>query len=462
MPIPNLPPPRQLERMKVSDTKESPEKESEQEDRPYEDVDGSANAMLCSGLQRAVPNLPPPRHPERMKVSDTKESPEKEPEQEDRKYEYADPHGESIFGPSSGLQRAVPTLPPPRRHELMEASDTNESPEKEPEQEDRKYEYVDPHGESITGPSSGLQRAVPTLPPPRRRELMEASDTKESPEKEPEQEDRKYEDVEGGANAMLGSELQRAVPTETSPPHLDMGDHVVVCPEFNEDTSHDSTYTQEDTDRSEESGAPCADNKAGARKTEGGPVALPDSQDDPETSGIRNVNERQQPGDTGTDDSTSKTADCNSSGLIPNAMYMPGTLRQVQPCQDELWREYKDHCYKLFRIKRTFFVANKKCKQLGANLASATNAEENNFIARVISDAPKGLLRHAVWFGLRRRKGHWTWTDGSPLSYTNWAPGEPGKNFILRTATCANVYSKEEHLLIEETEGENSVGPAEE
>ncbi|CAH1244760.1 Hypp7382 [Branchiostoma lanceolatum] len=79
--------------------------------------------------------------------------------------------------------------------------------------------------------------------------------------------------------------------------------------------------------------------------------------------------------------------------------------------------------------------------------------------------APKGLLRHAVWFGLKRQHGKWKWTDGSQLSYTNWAPGEPGKNFIGRTAGCANVYSKlpkEEHLLIEETGNENSVGPTEE
>ncbi|CAH1244757.1 Hypp7380 [Branchiostoma lanceolatum] len=366
--------------MKVSDTKESPEKEPEQEDRPYEDVDGSTNAMLCSGLQRAVPNLPPPRHPERMKVSDTKESPEKEPEQEDRKYEDVDPHGESIFGSSSGLQRAVPTLPPPRRHESIAASDTMESPEEEPEQEDRKYEDVDVDANAMLGPGlqrtvptetspphldigdhvvvcpgdtmespeeepeqedrkyedvdvdanamlgPGLQRTVPTETSPPHLDIGDhvvvcPGDTMESPEEEPEQEDRKYEDVDVDANAMLGPGLQRTVPTETSPPHLDIGDHVVVCPEFNEDTSHDTSYTQEDADRNEESGAPSVDNKAGARKTKRGPVALPDSQDDPETSGIRNVNERQQSGDARTDDSTPKTEDCNSSGLIHNAIW---------------------------------------------------------------------------------------------------------------------------------------------
>ncbi|CAH1244758.1 Hypp7381 [Branchiostoma lanceolatum] len=261
--VPNLPPSRNPEGMEVSDTKESPEKEKEQMDRKCTDVDPNGNVSLYRAVSRSalcsIYSLDAVHGG--TEASDVEHSPEKEPEPEDRPY--GDVDGSTNTMLCSGLQRAVPNLPPPRHPERMKVSDTKESPEKEPDQEDRKYEYVDPHGESIFGPSSGLQRAVPTSPPPRRHELMEASDTQESPEKESEQEGRKYEDVDGGANAMLGPELQRAVPTETSPPHLDMGDHVVACPEFNEDTSHDTSYTQEDTDRNEESGAPGADHKAG-------------------------------------------------------------------------------------------------------------------------------------------------------------------------------------------------------
>ncbi|CAH1244761.1 Hypp7383 [Branchiostoma lanceolatum] len=280
-----------------------------------------------------------------MEVSYTKESPEKEPDQEDRMYEDVDPHGESITGPSSGLQGVVPNLPKHRSHEGIGVSDVKQSPEKEPDQEDRMYEDIDPHGESITGPSSGLQRAVPNLPPPRRHEGVEVSETKQLPEKEPEQEHRMYEDVDGDANVMLGRGLQCAVPSETSHPHLDMGDHV-VCPELNQDTFHDTSYTQEDIDRNEEPETPNVNNEVGGRKTEGGPVASPDSQDDPDTSDIHNVdrdgiinNQRQQPVDAGTDDSATQTANCNTPGLatvsasnlglVDNMMYAPCALRQA-------------------------------------------------------------------------------------------------------------------------------------
>ncbi|CAH1244763.1 NCAN [Branchiostoma lanceolatum] len=510
--VPNLPPPRNPEGMEVSDTKESPEKETEQVDRKYTDGNVSlyralSRSALCSMYSLDAVD-------EKIEASDAKHSPEKEPVQADRKYENGDGSTDAMLCSAAGLQCAVPNLPPPLHHEGMEVSDTKESPEKEPDQEDRKYEDVDPHGESITGPSSGLQRAVPTLPPPRRHEGLEVSDTKESPEKEPEQEDRKYEDVDGGAHAMLGPELQRTVSTETSPPHLDMGDHVVVCAEYNE-TCHDTSYTQEDTDRDEEPEAP--DNKAGGRKTKGGPVASADSQDDPDTSGIRYVdrdgisNQRQQPVDAGTDGSAPKTVDCNTPGLvmvsasnhglINNAMYVPGPFRQdnsmgmwkkmksgkvcwlvlglgllviaavstaailvprlgyggkvtydsrkpdqmaimanlnqsatpswwttvfknnisasvystspssepfrktsnnvntealptttvtflpttARPCKRG-WSECNNHCYKFFRNKVSWGTANEMCKELGANLASVTSAEENNFIARLVTN----------------------------------------------------------------------------
>ncbi|KAI8477562.1 hypothetical protein Bbelb_447050, partial [Branchiostoma belcheri] len=34
----------------------------------------------------------------------------------------------------------------------------------------------------------------------------------------------------------------------------------------------------------------------------------------------------------------------------------------------------------------------------------------------------------AVWIGLRRRRNYWVWTDGTPVTYRNWRPGEPNNN----------------------------------
>ncbi|KAI8513913.1 hypothetical protein Bbelb_082370 [Branchiostoma belcheri] len=113
------------------------------------------------------------------------------------------------------------------------------------------------------------------------------------------------------------------------------------------------------------------------------------------------------------------------------------------PCQSG-WSEYNNYCYKLFTDKVDWSTANRKCRQHGANLASVTSADENNFVTRLISNAPLGFIRHLVYFGLKLTGGGWEWTDGSPVSYTNWAPGEPGRNLWGKTGDCANMYSKDD------------------
>ncbi|XP_019619607.1 PREDICTED: fibropellin-1-like [Branchiostoma belcheri] len=110
--------------------------------------------------------------------------------------------------------------------------------------------------------------------------------------------------------------------------------------------------------------------------------------------------------------------------------------QQAIPCQGG-WSEYNNHCYKLFKDKVSWSTANERCKQHGANLASVTSADENNFIARLISDGD------LVWFGLKTDGNGWKWTDGSQYTYNNWAPGEPGQSFVLQSRKCANMYAKD-------------------
>eukprot|EP00058_Branchiostoma_floridae_P018050 XP_002603539.1 hypothetical protein BRAFLDRAFT_79074 [Branchiostoma floridae] len=111
------------------------------------------------------------------------------------------------------------------------------------------------------------------------------------------------------------------------------------------------------------------------------------------------------------------------------------------------WSNYNNHCYKLFKDKVSWSTANERCKELGANLASVTSADENNFITRFIANAPRGTWIPGVWFGLNRLDGKWKWADGSALSYTNWAKGEPGNNMPWTTVHCGNVYSKSDDAL---------------
>ncbi|XP_066299937.1 neurocan core protein-like [Branchiostoma lanceolatum] len=106
------------------------------------------------------------------------------------------------------------------------------------------------------------------------------------------------------------------------------------------------------------------------------------------------------------------------------------------------WTERNNYCYKVIGNKVSWTEANPQCKQLGANLASVQSAAENKILADLISHAPQGKLP-LVWIGLKRDvAGQLKWTDGSPVSYTNWAAGQPSNNGLRGGEDCVGMYSK--------------------
>ncbi|XP_035677228.1 collectin-12-like [Branchiostoma floridae] len=113
------------------------------------------------------------------------------------------------------------------------------------------------------------------------------------------------------------------------------------------------------------------------------------------------------------------------------------------------WSGYKGHCYKLMTDKKSWKNAKKKCKRHGAKLASITSREEANFINSIIAGAPSGYWKTPlVWFGLRREDGKFRkFTDGSKVIYTNWEPGEPNNNrgvlSFFPAQNCVGMYSKD-------------------
>ncbi len=57
---------------------------------------------------------------------------------------------------------------------------------------------------------------------------------------------------------------------------------------------------------------------------------------------------------------------------------------------------------------------------LGYNLASLGSAAEETFVANLVPE-------QYAWIGYNdiASEGNFVWTDGSPVSYINWADGEP-------------------------------------
>uniref|UniRef100_H3CQ11 C-type lectin domain-containing protein n=1 Tax=Tetraodon nigroviridis TaxID=99883 RepID=H3CQ11_TETNG len=100
------------------------------------------------------------------------------------------------------------------------------------------------------------------------------------------------------------------------------------------------------------------------------------------------------------------------------------------------------NCYKFFHNvdwsqRKSWGAANEDCMTRGANLVSIHNQEEEDFLSMYSKGSSK-------WIGLRNNPtdGGYTWSDGTPLSHTNWAPGEPnnhdGREDCVEMVTSAN------------------------
>nr|UMK70481.1 C-type lectin 9 [Bitis atropos] len=111
-----------------------------------------------------------------------------------------------------------------------------------------------------------------------------------------------------------------------------------------------------------------------------------------------------------------------SSGLLVVFLSLSGTGAD-QGCLPD-WSLYEGHCYKVFKLLKTWDDAEKFCQEQsnGKNLASIEWLGKANFVAELVSQALTNAKYH-VWIGLSREdekqqcSSHWT--DGSSVSYEN-------------------------------------------
>ncbi|XP_078686420.1 C-type lectin lectoxin-Phi1-like [Branchiostoma floridae x Branchiostoma belcheri] len=112
-----------------------------------------------------------------------------------------------------------------------------------------------------------------------------------------------------------------------------------------------------------------------------------------------------------------------------------------EPCFSG-WHMHGDHCYKLMETKADWNTAQDRCNQYGATLLCISSNDEITFIQGLISDVGEAK---AVWMGLKEKDDGWYWVDGSELSLTFWAEGEPDGNGVPgfmgfhEDVTCARI-----------------------
>ena len=100
--------------------------------------------------------------------------------------------------------------------------------------------------------------------------------------------------------------------------------------------------------------------------------------------------------------------------------------------------------------------AKEYCRQKYDDLASIHNAEENRRVmlecrkkvGKLPKDYAKKGLPHGCWIGLtdQFREGRYSWTDGSPVDYMNWLPGQPD-NYVMRGSKAQHGVAGDEDVV---------------
>lgn len=85
-------------------------------------------------------------------------------------------------------------------------------------------------------------------------------------------------------------------------------------------------------------------------------------------------------------------------------------------------------------------AAEQVAVSLGGHLATINDAAENAWIFNTFSTY--GGIERPLWIGLNdsAQEGNWVWVSGQPVTYLNWAPGEPNSG--------GGYFPDEDHALI--------------
>ncbi|XP_032090962.1 macrophage mannose receptor 1-like [Thamnophis elegans] len=119
------------------------------------------------------------------------------------------------------------------------------------------------------------------------------------------------------------------------------------------------------------------------------------------------------------------------------------TLPAIPKGCSEGWLWFNDKCFQVFGFveeeKKNWSAARDHCRNLGGNLASIPSKAVQAFLTVQLKSASGN-----IWTGFTDKNwgGHFMWTDGSGVYFTNWAKGSPRSH----DGDCVFMMTKPERL----------------
>ena len=101
-----------------------------------------------------------------------------------------------------------------------------------------------------------------------------------------------------------------------------------------------------------------------------------------------------------------------------------------------LWTSLGGTCFRYFGFPRPMRIAERVCNQFTnndtavAHLVSISSEEQNTLLYNLVESVAPELPPPPIWIGLNdiASEGRFSWPDGTPFLYKNWARGHPNNN----------------------------------
>src|SRR5687768_4968032 len=122
---------------------------------------------------------------------------------------------------------------------------------------------------------------------------------------------------------------------------------------------------------------------------------------------------------------------------LPAVCLLAASLLPAVPVQSAVVKRTETypangHQYHLLRADDalaglTWAEGEAQARALGGSLVAINDAAENSWLLETFRGGSLGVLDYYIWIGLSdaQQEGVYTWSNGEPLTFSSWYPGEP-------------------------------------